>query len=81
MDFKLEAERIRIACVAERLEAEARAGRPGAPLLVADKPLLEAPAQRQLHGTSWAVDGYELNEQNMTEDGWQLLSLAIDLIL
>ena len=67
-DFELEAERIRIACVAERLEAEARTGRPGAPLLVADKPLVEASAQRQLLGAGGAVDGNELKEHNMTED-------------
>ena len=64
--------------MAERLGAEARAGRPGAPLLVTDKQLLEAPVQRQLHSASWTVDGYELNEHNMIEDGWQLLSIAID---
>ena len=77
-NFKLEAERIRIACAAERLDAEARVGRPGAPLLVADKPLPEAPVQRYPYNASWSVDGNEFNEHNVTADGWQLLSIAID---
>ena len=51
--YKAEAERIRVACVAERLIVEA--GNP-APLLVADKPLLATTSESI--GMCWTFKGY-----------------------
>ena len=51
--FKAEGERIRMACVAERLAAEAGNR---APLLVADKPLLATTSEPT--GKCWTFGGY-----------------------
>ena len=72
-----EAERIRMACLAERLADEAGSSSQYARVLVAGKPLL-ATGPGGPTGCRWAFGGYSLNEVGKNQDGWQLLSMAID---
>ena len=73
--FRAEGERIRMACMAERLATEAGGGS-HARELVTDKPLLATTAGSD--GAGWTVGGYSVNAAGKTQDGWQLLSMAID---
>ena len=64
-----------MACMAERLATEAGGGS-YAKELVTDKPLLATTAGYD--GAGWTVGGYSVNAAGKTQDGWQLLSMAID---
>ena len=70
-EFQEEADRIRSICLAERLEFEATRSVPGVPILAPDRSQFNQSA-------NWNYEGYHLNELGMTEDGWQLLSMAVD---
>ena len=64
--FKAEGERIRMACLAERLAAENSNQR--APLFAAESGSTSMPT-----GSCRAFGGSSLNEVVKTQDGWQLL--------
>ena len=68
-----------MACLAERLADKASSSSQYARVLMADKPLLATTTgPGGPTGCCWAFGGYSLNEVGKTQDGWQLLSMAID---
>ena len=72
--LKAEAERISMACLAERLADEAGSSSQYARVLVADKLLLATTTGPSAPiGCCWAFGGYSLNEVGKTQDRWQLL--------
>ena len=77
--FKAETERIRMTCIAERLADEAGSSGQHARIFVAEKLVLATSTGPSGPPCScWAFGGYSLNEVDKTQDGWQLLLMAID---